>query len=524
VIISEEIRLIPEFTGQTSASTEQSDLKLVSGYLVYTSSFGGNLVDEFTVRDFLDNSNNEQLATDFFNYLQSNYSIPDFNELYYNNLKLANVLNDYYGRTVVSNLSPTKTVANLQLTATTAITYTNTNFIDYNKRSDKKITVIVGYNTGDSYYINVPINRNYNLVDNQNYDKYRKNSIGNLVTKEVAEEFRYVIKKGDIIPNTDMIIKTNSFNDYNPRLPIGLNIPQIKIQFKTDRYIIPKNSNLTNIPIDIVFDKPAQFTGQTFALKIDYAEATNPPLLGSEIALVDGQNNSLISQNILINYGQSAYTANLIIKNPAILLMPDFVVRLNLGYNVSENIRSYSVSDDSFFVVNEQSPQIISEVNSSIDFVSKKTKTSPQVFLQSFVDLNYDDNESAFWLNPATTGFPEGFIVATPPVQPPPPAPHTGVTISNTPVDLTKNYLYNAMKNLGYHLISREGFGKSVVVMQGGGGVTTHLGGSNFGGQNPKIGQFYIYGYNLIRFDTSDIGETARIYGILKDFFDPYPL
>lgn len=518
MITSEEIRLIPEFTGQTSTSNEQSDLKLISGYLVYTSSFGGNLVDEFTVRDFLDNSNNEQLATDFFNYLQTNYTVPEFNELYYNNLKLANVLNDFYGRTVINNLQPTKTVANLQLTATTAITYTNTNFIDYNNRAINKITVVTGYNTGDSYYINVSIPRNYSLVDNQNYDKYRKDSIGDLVTKETAEEFRYVIKKGTIVPNPDMIVKTNSFSNYNPRLPLGLNVPDIRIQFKTDRYIIPTNSNLVNIPIDIVFDKPAQFTGQTFVLKIDYAEATNPPLLGSEVALTDGQNDSLISQNILIHYGQSAYTANLIIKNPNILLMPDFVVRLDLRYNISENNRSYSVSDDSFFVVNQQPLQIESQVNQSIDFVSKKTKTSPKILLQSFVDLNFDDSESLIWLNPATTGFPAGYTIATAPVQPPPPPPKPFV-IDTTPFDLTKNSLYNAMINFGYTLVSRESLKGVVVTMDGN---NPHVLSKIFPPGFKQV-NFRIKGYNLIKFDVTDASETARITGLLRDFFAPIP-
>ncbi len=422
-MITEQLRLIPEFTGQTSATSEQSDLKLISGYFVYTSSFGGNLVDEFTVRNFLDNSNNEQLAIDFFNYLQSNYSRADFNELYYNNLKLANVFNDFYDRTVRSNLKPTNTVANLQLTATTAVTYTNTNFIDYNKRSNERITVVLGYNTGDSYYVTIPISKSFTILDNQNYDKFRKDSIGQSIKQQVAEEFRYVVKKSIKIKNENTIIHTNSFSNYSPKLPIGLNAPQLKIQFKNDKFIIKKNAQINTIPIEIVFDKMALFTGQTFQLKINSALGTDsnfgntniPPLIGTDIGLVDGQNNNLMFQNILISSGQSAFTATLSVNSNRILSMSDLNIQMillggtNLDFDANKASQSYSVSNEPFSIFTEQAEEIEIQENQSIDFVKKTSKITPQFFIQSFVDLNFNDSESEFWLNPATTGFPSGF-------------------------------------------------------------------------------------------------------------------
>ena len=513
----EEIRLIPEFTGQTTSPGEQSDLKLISGYLVYSSSFGGNLVDEFTVKDFLDNENNEQLATDFFNYLKANYSIPEFNELYYSNLKLANVLNDYYGRTVLNNLQPTKTVANLQLTATTAITYTNTNFVNYNTRAINKITVVVGYNTGDSYYVTVPINRTSNLVDNSNYDKYRKDLIGDLVTKEVGEQFRYVIKSGQTITNKNMIVHTNSFSDYNPKLPLGLNAPQIKIQFKKDKFIIPENSTLSNIPIEIVFDKAAQFTGQTFQLQIESVSATNPPLLGTDIGLVDGQNNSLTNQNISIYYGQSAFIANLAIKNPSILSMLDLEIKLGFKYNTDESTRAYSLSDATFSIFNKQPNEILVESSESFDFVSKKFKTSPKILLQSFVDLNFDDSESLFWLNPPTTGFPEGYSIATAPLPPVPPAP-SPFALNNEPVDLTQNSLYNRMIAFGYVLTARENIGGAVITMRDISPTFTVM---NKLDNYKRYQYLYVKGYNLIKFNVTDEAETTRITNLLQEFFLP---
>jgi hypothetical protein len=115
--------------------------------------------------------------------------------------------------------------------------------------------------------------------------------------------------------------------------------------------------------------------------------------------------------------------------------------------------------------------------------------------------------------------------VATAPVQPPPPAPHTGGTFSSGPVDLTKNSLYNAMIKLGYNLEKRESFGGATVVMRATAAVVDKLGGvGSLHSVNSKIAYFHINGYDLIRFDTSNAGETDRITGLLRDFFAPYPI
>lgn len=536
MITTEEIRLIPEFTGQT-VSNEQSELKLRSGYLVYTNTFGGNLVNEFTVRDFLDNSNNEQLAIDFFNYLQVNYSKSEFNELYYNNLKLSNVLNDYYDKTIRSNLPPTKVVANLQLTATTAVTYTNTNFINYNKRSDELITVVMGYNTGDSYYISVPISKTYSILDNQNYDKYRKDSLGDYISKDVSEQFRYVIRAG-VMVNNNAFVNRNFFSDYIPRTPLGLNQPQLKIQFKNDKFIIPQDTQPPLIPIEIVFDKISEFDGQTFQLKISDVHGDLETGFDLSVAsttyigLVDGQNNNLQSQNILISSGQSAFTAYLSINYAPIFQMTNLNIQLillagtNLDYDAHKSSQFYSVSSQEFKIIQQQSEEIGISTNMSVDYVRKKTKINPKYLIQSFVDLNFNDSESQFWLNNPTSNFPEGYSIAQAPVQPPPPAPQmTNLTQITGPVDLTTNFLYNALKNFGYTLSSREGFGQSVVTMDGGNGnVLSKLhSGPSSPGNPPKSVLFHIRGYNLIKYDTKDVGETQRIYNLLRDFFSPFP-
>lgn len=550
-MISEEIRLVPELTGQTTSG--ESELKLRNGYFVYTSSFGGNLVNEFTVRDFLDNVNYEELATKFFNYLKDNFTKPDFTEIYYSNVKLANVFNDFYDKTVRSNLPPTTQVAKEQLVSTTAVTYTNTNFLDYNRRSEELLTDVIGYTTGDSYYITVPISRSYNILDNPNYDKYRRDSLGTFETKQIAEQFRYVIRKNSTTINEKGVVHLNSFDDYSALTPVPLNVTTLKIQFKNDKYIIPNNAQPSIIPVEIVFDKPSEISGQTFQLRIENAiggmgdnplgayaaglvlqnggqDFLNPPSIGTEIGLVDGENDNLTSQNFLISYGQSSVTANIAIKSPRIFLMKklDITLKLlagtNLNYNENKSTQAYTVSDEKFHIIAEQDVEVEHLQNESIDYVIKFNKTTPKVFLQSFVDYNFDDNESLFWLNPPTTGFPPEFTIASAPTPPAPPAPteHGNIDVFGA-VDLTTNSLYNQMIAFGYQLIKREGLTDSIVTMNGNTGQAMarfFL----FGGPNSTLGQikqteFAILGYNNIKFDVTDQNETNRIKALLKQFF-----
>ena len=396
MIRTDEIRIIPQFSGQTTGITE-SDLSFRSGYWVYTSSFGGNLVDEFTVRDFLDNPNNEQIATDFFNFLQENFLKPEFNELYYNNLKLANSFNDYYDKTVRSNVSPTKTVAQLQLTATTAVTYTNTNFIDYKNRSNKKLTVVIGYNTGDSYYLNVPISSSYSILDNQNYDKYRKNSLGEIKSYTEYEWFRYMLRAGQEISVPDInVVKENSFDNFVFVPPMPSNPPQIKIQFKNDKYIIPNGSQNNRIPIEVVFDKPSPFQGQSFQVRIDSVKGG--PLY--KVRIDDGSGNlGRISQNFSIIQGLSSVTSILELKDLTLLSNPNLEINVQLFKIGPESLVNYVISSQPFIIQTQKPTQVTLTNNLSYNYIKESTKFKPQVLLQSFVDLNFNDSESEIFRN-----------------------------------------------------------------------------------------------------------------------------
>ena len=522
MIRTEEIRKIPQFSGQTTGVT-QSDLQLRGGYWVYSSSFGGNLVDGFTVKDFLDNSNNEKIATDFFNYLQSNYSKPEFNEIYYDNVKLANVFNDYYDKTVVRNTAPTTTVANLQLTATTAVTYTSTNFINYNKRSAQKITVVVGFNTGDSYYVSVPLTSSFNILDNPNYDKYRKNSLGNYQEYIYAEWFRYSKRKGELVqtPNVNEV-KENSFDDFTFLPPIPTNPPQLRIQFKNNKYVIPNNSQINIIPIEIVFDKPAPFQGESFQITLgsDLTGVLDPP---SWLSFDESSNK--LNKVFAIIPGQSAITTNFVIINKELLQARDLKIQVKLFQVGNPLLLSYVVSDQAFEIQTIKPEQVQLQNDISYDYVKESIKTRPQYLLQSFVDLNFNDSESEFYRNASSmsASLIPGLIIAVPPVPPIPPAP-TSHDPNVNPVDITLNSLYNKLIRFGYVLERRMGIGGTVITMNGDNPDVDSKFFRLFGIQKQlRPIEFKIAGYNSITFDVNDVGETNRITGVLESFFSPIP-
>ena len=73
--------------------------------------------------------------------------------------------------------------------------------------------------------------------------------------------------------------------------------------------------------------------------------------------------------------------------------------------------------------------------------------------------------------------------------------------------------------------------GRSIITMNGNTPAVTNklkIGGGGFGinsgvPSNKEI-LFRIKGYNLIKYDVNNESETARITGLLRDFFLPFPI
>ena len=97
------------FTG-SSQNQEVSDLVYDNDYYHNIQNVRGFVVNENNVRAFLnDSQKNEDIITDFFNYLKSNTTDvgeeDKFREVYYDDKKLAEVFNNYFDTSVLSGAS-----------------------------------------------------------------------------------------------------------------------------------------------------------------------------------------------------------------------------------------------------------------------------------------------------------------------------------------------------------------------------------------------------------------------------------
>lgn len=572
-----EILLVPTFSGQTD--TAETALKFRSGYWVYTSEFGGNLVDELTVREFLDNPNHEKLATDFFNYLKENFTKDEFNELYYNNIRLSIVLNDYYNKTVRQNVLPSKTVGLSQLTATTAVTYTENYFYGHDpseannvtfvgstptvipnagnllnnlytgslsdvggvlvgatsptiiptnetaefavskspakigERNNKEITALVTINTGDSYYLSFSLYKNNNILEDANYTTYRKDVLNGSTIKQTTEWFRYALRKNgtQINPNGN-VVNEYSFSKFNPSTPLLPNQSQLRIQFKVDRAILDTNNRTTSIPVEIVYDRPSTLTNQFFVVDFGYINAS----AGIDFAFSEGGNNSLLTQSINILSGSTGTSVTFVVKNPDLFNRTDCEITLVLKDQgtIDPKLLSsqqYSVSQDTFRVLSNQDNEITVLDDTSVDKIETKSKVVTQMLLQSFVDPNYNDNESEIWYNPPTniTLISNGT--------------NLGSNLTLPLTDLTIYKLYTVLVNLGYETTSRAGNGGVVVVMNGNTDNVRVKLKTAFPGLAglAKRTAYGILGYNLISIDLSNSFESEQILSKLQAFWSP---
>lgn len=163
-----QILLTPSAALQT-ATTINSDLQLVNGYLVNSTNFVGNgLVNEFTVTSFLNNSSNVQVATDFFNFLQINVNPNELKWILQDNGVLASLLNDFYnqniGHAIPTGQTSTQTIQK-ELSTISATTYSETDF-DWNSgnrimRTDTSFNEVSGEL---SFYIPIILERQTNQI------------------------------------------------------------------------------------------------------------------------------------------------------------------------------------------------------------------------------------------------------------------------------------------------------------------------------------------------------------------------
>ena len=572
-----EILLVPTFSGQTD--TAETALKFRSGYWVYTSEFGGNLVDELTVREFLDNPNHEKLATDFFNYLKENFTKDEFNELYYNNIRLSIVLNDYYNKTVRQNVLPSKTVGLSQLTATTAVTYTENYFYGHDPSEANNVTFVGstptvipnagnllnnlytgslsdvgGVLVGATSPTIIPTNETAEFAVSKSPAK-----IGERNNKEITA--LVTINTGDSYYLSFSLYKNNNILEdanYTTYRKDVLNGSTIKQTTEWFRYALRKNGTQINPNGNVVNEYSfSKFNPSTPLLpnqsqlriqfKVDRAildtnnRTTSIPVeivydrpstltnqffvvdfgyinasAGIDFAFSEGGNNSLLTQSINILSGSTGTSVTFVVKNPDLFNRTDCEITLVLKDQGTIDPKLLSSQQ---YSVSQDTFRVLSNQDNEItvldDTSVDKIETKSKVVTQMLLQSFEDPNYNDN----------ESEIWYNPP---------TNITLisngtnlgSNLTLpltDLTIYKLYTVLVNLGYETTSRAGNGGVVVVMNGNTDNVRVKLKTAFPGLAglAKRTAYGILGYNLISIDLSNSFESEQILSKLQAFWSP---
>lgn len=147
-----------------------------------------NIVNPTNVRAYLNDPANDTIINDFFSYLTGNTNQDQFREIFYSDQKLSNVFNSYYAQSVFSGQPSSTYYISQELTGTTTIPTTYTNFswngyapikspftgvtqeINNSTRFYINSTTTYSYTEDESYYIPVFIKRNYIGTSRETFD------------------------------------------------------------------------------------------------------------------------------------------------------------------------------------------------------------------------------------------------------------------------------------------------------------------------------------------------------------------
>jgi len=181
----------PDSASQISGSTGTT-LGLGGGY--YSNNQSGlnlGVVTEFNVNQFLENPENIDISTDFFNYLVGNTNSSEFEEITNSNKKLASIFTDYYSISITSGLTTPTSLIDNELTGTTGMLVTNNNYnllnakVDVNgplgypviikdpgNRDGTKTAMLTTYTDEESYYLPVGIKLTAREIPKLNFSDY----------------------------------------------------------------------------------------------------------------------------------------------------------------------------------------------------------------------------------------------------------------------------------------------------------------------------------------------------------------
>lgn len=449
-----------EIAGNLSNSSAQ--LQLVNNYYVYSTQIGGNVVNDNTVRDFLDNDNNTEIAVKFVNYLQATTTVEEFKEIFYNNKKLAYVFNDYYKQTKLitpaASVSVQERIAQ-SLESTSGISTYNTSFNpNTNNRNGalENLITTIPY-TANSYYINISAVQSRNLAPRGDYsqyfqdcvkgvykyDKYTYNNnieinttYGNSVyVAQIRDslQLNYGYAPLDVNVNIEYLTPLFAGNGHGPATPAftfydfsqwkqyfyykpkPININQGGFYISQDRILIsnsntfaPSNTTYyyaTNTSYEAYFgvNDLTQLNKTSTGCTVPVTVKLSTPSIGKSYFFVVAETFSTASFGVdysLSSFSPNSYNRNVVFQNgdsEVIFYMPVFSA-ITSDESIVLSLRNNSNDVLSYLVLRgEQMIPITTHSNTPQITIDQQFKN--KVMLRCYVDLNFNDNESAKWHN-----------------------------------------------------------------------------------------------------------------------------
>lgn len=166
---------------RTDGQVLQSGLNLENNYYVYTQNLGGGLTNEFNVRAYLNDPQNQLIIDQFIAYMQSNTSDTEFLEIFYDDAKLQSVFNAFFEAELQGQNVSVTAVIDQSLSNTISIVV-NDNVWNWEgsssvtemtglpesisgaTRSEATREELISVTSEDSYYIPVKINHHTSQI------------------------------------------------------------------------------------------------------------------------------------------------------------------------------------------------------------------------------------------------------------------------------------------------------------------------------------------------------------------------
>lgn len=418
------LKINNSFTGDTSTQELDSDLILSNGYFSHTTNNNKTIVNENNVRNFLDAENNEKLAENFIQYIQQNTTAAEFKEIFYDDKKLASVFNTFYDNNpeILLNNENSKTV----------------------KADIKKNSSLIN-ESNENYYICVKIDWTKKLIEDIDFSEYTKDC----VSKNYTYKKKYIekaFKTTTSIVNYDFVKQSKGKNNIG-YVPIEENIVVIPDKIYLD---IQKNGSYT-------FESLSQFeyffnigpnplmgsiSGLGMSSQVIPVSNHRPTLnynflqqsliqingqttLGNKIIFNTGVSQGSLGDKNVFYYIQFEPYSNVIFGTDFILDVNNptsQTIDINIPYISSSftlpfnSIINSSIKPDSKIVLSLRSKRDSNEVVSflflkieeffelkfyeNVNSLKEKDIIMPKVFLNCYVDYNFNDNESEFFENP----------------------------------------------------------------------------------------------------------------------------